>query len=131
MSAPAPAVDLFADNHTIDRIDRTIDPLVATALALGVLAAASWGAAVATVRLDAHPGGVVLAVGMAAVISMCAAMCWCAASIRHHQRRTAEALCYRIEQDLELRRRVTDRSAGLDVSESWQAYIAGRIDRDE
>lgn len=131
MSAPAPAVDLFADNHNIDHVDRTVDSLNATALALAVLAVATWAAAIATVQLDADPGGVVLTVGLAAVVSVCSAMCWCSASIRHHNRRTAEALCYRIEQDLELRRRVTDRSAGLDVSENWQAYIAGRIDRDD
>lgn len=127
----APAVDLFADHHnTIDHIDRTVDPLTATAGALAVLALASWGAAVTAVRLNADAGNVVLAVGLASVVSICSAMCWCVASIRHHNRRLAEAMCYRIECDLDLQRRA-GKPTSSDVGDNWQAYIAGRIDRDD
>lgn len=125
----APAVDLFADHNTIDHVDRTVDSLTATATALGVLALASWVAAIVAVRLNADAGNVVLGVGLSAVISICSAMCWCVSMIRHHNRRMAEALCYRIEQDLELRRRTERPTEGPD--ESWRAYLAGRIDRDD
>lgn len=125
----APAVD-FADHHDIDHLDRSVDSLTATAGALAVLAFASWGAAVTAVRLNADAGNVVLAVGLAAVVSICSAMCWCVASIRHHNRRLAEAMCYRIECDLDLRRR-TEKPPGSAVDDSWRAYIAGRIDRDD
>lgn len=128
----APTVDLFEDHHrAIDTIDHAVDAINTAAIAIGVLALASWGVAVATVRLRAATGTTVLAVGLAAVITVCSAMCWCAAGIRHYNRRLAEAICHRIEQDLDLHRRIDRPTPGVDVGDELRAYIAGRIDRDD
>lgn len=135
MSAPT-AEHLF-DEHNIDHVDRYLDPLSALAGSLGVLALASWAAAIATHLIHVNAtniGAVVIAVGLAAVVTVCAVICWCASAIRAHNRRIATVVCARIDAMGDLHGRRHPDQVGVprpDVDSELRAYLAGRIERDE
>lgn len=115
MTAVADHLTPGPDDHQPTDLETRIDLFTVITAGLVVTATLAWiGAGCVANAVDGD--GVVVAVGVAAALTVCTAVVATAAANRHYMRRVF--VCNRSRGD-----------TGLDST--WQAYLAGKLDRSE